>query len=385
MNAAVSAPAKRDDRIRILLAISDLTGGGAERQLSILLQHLDRSRFDIHLCVWRPVFEYDLPDDIPVHFARKTRPWHVVSVVRAMQRLIDELEPDLVYSQLHYVNMVTGTALALADHQPAWVCRQCNDPRAEMKGPFASWARWALRRADRVVGLSQGVTAANIEYLNIPPQRAVTIYNLAEVERIQRMAQEPLPIDRSREKFTVVHAGRLHPQKNQALLLETFARFRDQPAELWMLGDGPLRDSLAAKADGLGISSQVKWLGFQRNPFPYFRAADCFALSSTYEGLGNVLIEAMLCGTAAVSTRCPYGPDELIDDGVTGLLVPVGDAKALGEALAGLAANREATVAMGETARARAVARFGTTAGYRTFENLFETVVAEHRAGALVR
>lgn len=369
-------------RIRLLLAISDFTGGGAERQLSILLRHLSRERFEPHVCVWRPVYKYDVPSDVPVYVVEKTRPWHLARVVRGMRRLIDDLAPDLVYSQLHYVNMVTGTALALARARPAWVCRQCNDPRAEMKGPFAHWARWALRRAHRVIGLSAGVTRANIDYLRVPPSRAVTIYNLAEVDRIAQMAAEPAAVARSPEVFTVVHAGRLHPQKNQSLLLRAFSRFRGEPAELWMLGAGALRESLERQADELGIGSQVRWLGFQANPFPYFRAADCLALSSHYEGLGNVIIEAMVCGTPVVSTRCPYGPDELIDDGATGLLVPVGDEDAFAAALRRLADDRAAARAMGAAARSTAVARFGSTAGQEAFERLFEDVVRERAAEA---
>jgi glycosyltransferase involved in cell wall biosynthesis len=364
-------------RIRILLVISDLTGGGAERQLSILLKHLSRERFEPHLCVWREVYTYPVPDDVPIHIVRKTRPWHAASVVRGMRRLIDELEPDLVYSQLHYVNMLTGTALARSRHQPAWVCRQCNDPRAEMKGPFAVWARWALRRADRVIGLTRGLTEANIDYLRVPRERAVTVYNLAELDRFEQAMREPLPIERKPDVFTVVHAGRLHPQKDQKTLLAAFARFRGAPAELWMLGEGALRAPLMAQAEKLGIASQVRWLGFVANPFPYFRAADCYALSSVYEGLPNTLIESMACGTPAVSTRCPYGPEELIEDGVTGLLVPTGNAAAFGAALERFAADREATRRMGAAAHDSIASRFGIEAGYANFERLFETVVEE--------
>ncbi|MCP4654010.1 MAG: glycosyltransferase, partial [bacterium] len=298
--------------IRLLMTISDLSGGGAERQFSLLARHLSRQRFELHLCFWRPVFDYEFPEDAAVHMIEKTRSWHVVRAIRQMRRLIEELRPEVIYSQLHYVNMVTGTALARCRHRPRWVCRQVNDPQREMRGPFAVWARRALSRADRVVGCSQGVRQATIEHLRLDPERVVRIDNLADVPRIEQLAAEPPAIEKSPEVFTVVHAGRLCEQKNQAMLLSAFSHLRHRSAELWILGEGPLEDRLRATAEGLGIADRVRWLGFQSNPYPFYRAADCCALTSDFEGLPNVVIEAMICGTPAVATRCRFGPEELI-------------------------------------------------------------------------
>ena len=360
--------------IRTLLTISDLRGGGAEREFSLLAAHLPRERFDAHLCFWRPVFAYPAPPDLPVHMLRKTRPWHVWGAVRGLARLVDELRPQLVFSQLHYVNMVTGTALATSGHRPRWICRQVNDPRREMRGPFAAWARWALRRADRAVGCSDGVSRAMREHLRLDPERVCTLRNLVDLERISERAREPLPIPAGPEGFTVVHAGRFCEQKNQALLIQAFSRLRGLPAQLWMLGEGPLEARLRERARALGVEGQVHWLGFQANPYPFLRAADCFALSSDHEGLPNAVIEAMACGTPVVSTRCPYGPEELIDDGISGLLTPVGDAAALGSALEALFRDRERAGRLGRAARERAERSFDTARVCAAYADLFEAV-----------
>lgn len=361
--------------MRLLMTISDLRGGGAEREFISLVRHLSRRRFEPHLCFWRPVYVHEVPDGLPVHLIRKTRPWHVVSVVRELAQLVDRLRPALLFSQLHYVNMVTGSAMARVRHRPVWVCRQVNDPRREMRGPFAAWARRSLARAERVLGCCEGVSRAMIEHLRLDPGRVSTMFNAVDAGRIERLAAEPLTIDRKPETFTVVHAGRLTRQKNQRLLLEAFARLGDRPAELWVLGEGELGERLRGLASRLGLDGRIRWLGFQSNPYPFYRAADCFALTSDHEGLPNVVIESMICGTPAASTRCDYGPDELIEDGVDGLLTPVGDAAAFAAALARLADAPEAARRMGAEARRRARARFDTAVTCAAYEELFEELV----------
>ncbi|MCH2173232.1 glycosyltransferase [Myxococcota bacterium] len=362
--------------IRILLTISDLRGGGAEREFSLLVQHLSRKRFEPHLCFWRENFAYSVPPDLPVHWVEKTKPWHVPKTVLGLRRLVDELKPDIVFSQLHYVNMLTGTALALTRHRPRWVFRLVNDPKREMQGPFAIWARRALRGADVAVGCCDGVSAAMLEHLRLSKERVATLRNVVDLEAIDRASREPLPIERPENVFIVVHAGRFAPQKNQAMLLKAFAKLKGQRAMLWMLGEGPGEGELRSLADSLEISPQVKWLGFQDNPYTFYRAADCFALSSDHEGLPNAVIEAMACGTPAVSTRCPYGPDELIEDGVSGLLTPVGDVGSFGEALAALLNAPGRVREMGELARRRTLRDFDTREMCGRYEDLFEEVVS---------
>lgn len=353
-------------RIRILLSIPDLGGGGAEREMAVLLERLSRERFEPHLCLWREIFAYPHPADIPVHMLHKNKPWHLFRTIRRTRNLIDELEPSVVFSQLHYLNMVTGTALAQCRHRPGWVFRQVNDPRVEMRGPFAVWARRALAGADFAAGCSRGVSEAMAHHLRLDRARVRTLTNMVDVARIETLAGEPAPIAKAPYTFTVVHAGRFHKQKNQAMLLDAFSRLKGHNAELWMLGQGPLERSLKARACKLGIERQVKWLGFVDNPYPLFAQADCFALSSIYEGLPNTVIEALLCGTPVVSTRCPFGPEELIEDGVTGLLTPVGDSCAFGAALERLA--EDALVVDTRLARER----FDTARVCREYEGLFE-------------
>ncbi|MCP3958613.1 MAG: glycosyltransferase, partial [bacterium] len=306
--------------LRLLMTISDLSGGGAEREFSILAHHLPRDELDIHVALWRTPSAYPAPSDLPVRVLDKTRPWHFPRTISRLRRLIDEIRPDCVLSMLSYPSLLTGEAVVRARKRSAWACRLMNPPERELTAWKGVWARRILPRADRVVACSKGVESALARHLNLDPHRLQTLPNPVDVDRVARLAAEPLPLERPPETFVVVHAGRLHPQKHQALLLTAFSRLRVPRAELWMLGEGSEKKRLQALASRLGIAPRVRWLGFRDNPFPFFRAADCFALSSRWEGFPNVLIEAMACGTPVISTRCPYGPDELIEDGVRGLL-----------------------------------------------------------------
>ena len=101
-----------------------------------------------------------------------------------------------------------------------------------------------------------------------------------------------------------------------------------------MLGEGRLRPKLLSLARELGVAEQVDFPGFRENPYAFLARADLFVLSSRNEALPTVLIEAMACGCPVVSTDCPYGPREILEDGRLGPLVPVGDADALAEAMA---------------------------------------------------
>jgi glycosyltransferase involved in cell wall biosynthesis len=319
-------------RLRLLMIIADLAGGGAERVFSQLLEALPRDRFDLHLCLWREQGEYALPAGIPLHVLEKHRPWHVFRTIDRTRKLIEELQPDVVFSTLHYSNMVVGEAILGSRWQGRWICRLGNAPERQMRGLLRWWGKRTLRRADCVIGNSRGVSRAATAHLKLDPEKVRTVYNFVDLEQIHFSARETLPFERPPGTFVVVHAGRFHRQKNQVLLLQSFARLSPR-SELWMLGKGALEGKLRREARRLGISSRVRWLGFADNPFRYFKAADCYVQSSDYEGLPNSVIEAMACGCPVVSTRCPYGPDELIEDGVSGFLVPPGDLGALSAAM----------------------------------------------------
>jgi len=133
----------------------------------------------------------------------------------------------------------------------------------------------------------------------------------------------------------VLSVARLNEEKNLETFIRAFAKLhqRQPTVRLLMLGDGPERSKLEALVVSLGLQDAVELPGWVENPFPYMRRARVLVLASRFEGFGNVLVEAMACGTAVVSTDCPVGPSEILQGGRVGNLVPVGDEESLTRAI----------------------------------------------------
>ncbi len=164
----------------------------------------------------------------------------------------------------------------------------------------------------------------------------------------------------------------MHPLKNHHFLLRTLSNFKGKPVELWLVGDGPLNEALKKLAHDLGINNQIKWIGIQKNPFPYYKHADCFILSSNYEGLPSVVVESILCGLPVISTRCKFGPEELINDGENGLLVPVGDEEAMTKAIKTVIDDPSKLDRMKQSCFSQDLSRFDEKNVYKSYEELFK-------------
>ena len=193
-----------------------------------------------------------------------------------------------------------------------------------------------LPSADEVIAVSAGV-AQDLKRCVPRLARAVRLVpNPVFHDDVAAKAAMPVghPWFNDPEVPVILAAGRLVREKDFSTLVRAFAQVRQSVrARLVILGSGYQQHGLAALAQELGVAHDVDLPGFVPNPFAYMSKASVFVLSSIYEGLGMVLIEAMACGTPVVSTDCPHGPREVLEDGKWGRLVPVGDARALAHAI----------------------------------------------------
>ena len=192
-----------------------------------------------------------------------------------------------------------------------------------------------IGKAESVITVSEGLRRSLIAKTAASEHRVKTIYNPAPSLRFYGHHGENSNLIEDFSGHTIVSAGRLAPEKDFHTLIRAMPLVEEQsgPCRLIILGEGPLRSSLLESAASLGISKRVMLPGFTRRPYDYFFGADVFALTSTHEGFGNVLIEAMACGLPVVSTDCPSGPREILDHGRYGELVRVHDHKNLAEGI----------------------------------------------------
>lgn len=353
----------------VLFVIPALRGGGAERVLVLLLRHIDRERFYPKVVVFDSQNDYreDLPADIEIISFGKSGMQGMLGnlrLIRALSGLIKREKPDLLCSIMHYTNSLTGLAKRLSRVKvPIFFVYQNNmtmeyKPRRLRSVRLVNWIQRNIiyPAADRFISVSKGVMDDLIANWDIPREKACVIYNPVEIDLIQVLAKEDVEHIWFKEGRPVIIAcGRLEPQKNYHLLLRAFAVVSKKAPDLRLviLGQGELKNELTAYAVGLGISDKMDLIGFQKNPFKFIARANVFVLSSLWEGFGNVIIEAMACGTPVISTLCPSGPDEIITDGVNGLLVPVNDDKALSDAIVRLLNNESLRKQLAEAGKMR--------------------------------
>ena len=262
-----------------------------------------------------------------------------------LPRLIDYLKrerPDALLSSKHRANQIAILARALAKVETRLLVKIETNLTASLAKQnwfkrvlFTQQLRLFYPHADGIIGVSQGVTDDLHQIIGGNPTRFHTVYNPVLPKELESRAREPIAHPWLGGAVPVViGAGRLTRQKDFATLLRAFSLVLQQrPARLLLLGDGPEKGRLEGLADEIGISEAVDFHGFVANPFPFIARSNLFALSSAWEGFGNVLVEAMALGVPVVSTDCPSGPREILRDGALGPLVPVADPVALAAAI----------------------------------------------------
>ena len=270
-------------------------------------------------------------------------PPRVLGAIPSLARYLRTERPEAMLSALNYSNLAALWARRLSGAPTRLVVSERNtlSLRAERAGDRGLRALPGMIRrfypwADAVIAVSDGVADDLARVAGLPREAIVTTWNPVVSPALAEAAAEPLDHAwfQPGEPPVVLGAGKLRPQKDFASLLDAFAELRAlRPARLLLLGEGPEESRLRVRARRLGISADVAFAGFVRNPFAYMARAAVFALSSAWEGLPAVLIQAMACGCPVVSTDCPSGPSEILEGGVHGPLVPVGDARALAAAI----------------------------------------------------
>ncbi|PZV19590.1 MAG: glycosyltransferase family 4 protein [Pseudanabaena sp.] len=368
----------------IAIVTPSLSCGGAERALVLLCDGLKKNGHQVSLITIAETKKdfYKVPvgvNRIALNIAGiSPTPFHVVrnNIYRLwiIRQTLRSLRPDVVISFLVETNILTLLALIQTKY-PVLVSEQ-NNPNVGVKNVWKQLCRWVYPLARKVVSVSEGVDSYFDSWLP-KKQRAVIFNPLQPIG--EDLGTFDLPNGADSNKKWVISMGRLVEQKNFEMLLAAFHEIRDQHPDwqLLIFGEGEKRKELESLRDKLGLGDQVLFPGQTPNPIAVLKKSQLFVLSSRWEGLGVVLIEALACGLPVVSTDCPSGPREIIRDGVDGILVPNKDKLALANAMDLLMSNKSERERLAVCA-VEAVERFSLDKITKEWELLISEVVKEN-------
>jgi len=356
--------------VKVLHIIPNFGIGGAERLVVNFLEAFDRKRFEMAVVSLYPetgtILEREIREKwLKVYYLNK----HLgldLRMIPQLWHLFRTFRPDVVHTHLYVLRY---TLL------PAFLCRipvcvhtihNMAQKEVDQVGKFVH--QIAFRLAGVLpISVSREI-ATTIHSLYGQPIKTPVIYNGIPTSQFSALPNQ----QGEREDVTFLHIGRFSPQKNHKLLIEAFALALEEcpKMRLWLVGDGELWSVVKKLVAEKGLQPQVSFLGIRTDVPELLNWCDIFVLSSDWEGLPLTVLEAMAAGRAVISTSVG-GVPELVEDGVNGILVPLGDAKALAQAFLRLANKPELCRCMGREGQKRAYECFDIIRCTREYEALY--------------
>jgi glycosyltransferase involved in cell wall biosynthesis len=334
------------DRIALLCA-GNPVGGDTKVVLNLLKGLAERNLFvDLVLTSAAELVVENLPPQVRVIDLQVLAPPRVLGAFKLLLPLSQYLrqeKPKVLIANLSYTNAIPVLAkllalseirLILVEHLALSKNQNRLDERRSQFVPLLMRSLYPL--SDAVVAVSHGMAQQLQADLKLRAGLLKVIRNPIVDQTLRQKAQEPVdhPWLQPGQPPVFLGVGRLDAQKDFETLIRAFSLLRnDRPARLIILGKGGLRAPLEALIRQLGLEAEIDLPGFEPNPYKYMSRSRVFVLSSRWEALPTVLIEAMACGCQVVATNCPYGPDEILAGGKFGQLVPIENPTALAEAM----------------------------------------------------
>ena len=328
---------------KIAVVLPDLRGGGAERLHVYLANDWVGRGYSVEFVLMRWSGEL-LPLLSPKVTIVELGVDRIREMIRPLRHYLKQTRPDIILSAMWPLTSASVVAwmlsgrhgrLFVSDHNQISVScvRELKISPVFVKTVM----RITYPFVSGIIAVSQGVKNDLCRLGGFASEQVKVIYNPT--------ATGVSPHRESREvrkqlwgagyDHHILSVGTLKNQKDHETLIRAFARLsRDFNAKLTILGEGQLRAGLESLVVELGMQTRVSMPGFFTDPYPWFRTADLFVLSSQWEGFGNVIVEALECGVPVVSTDCPSGPAEILENGHYGKLVPINDPAALAAAMA---------------------------------------------------
>lgn len=331
----------KETQKKIAIFLRDLDGGGIQKVVINLAKEMAKNGILIDIVVTsgkNSFLEKFSPEIAIVNLNSPMALWSAFPLAQYLK----QQKPEVLLSHGHSNNVAAIIAITIAKVTTRVIMVTHNTLSLDkLLIPKKSKLLHFLMRlfypyADGLVAVSQGTAHELESELGLKKNSVKTIYNPIVNEDLIAKINEPLhhPWFQPNQPPVFLAVGRLSTEKDYINMLQAFAHLRAQrQARLLILGEGNMRSDLELLAKDLGIESDVSMPGFVKNPYAYMSKASVLVLSSQYEALPTVICEAMACGCPVVSTNCPYGPAEILENGKYGSLVPVKDPISLADAM----------------------------------------------------
>ncbi len=323
----------------ILFILPNLEGGGAERVVLNVLSSLSKKKYNLHLALINDTGKYrdNIPETVIVHVLNKKK---VRYSVKGINRIIAKVKPNFVFTTLMHVNIVL-IINKIFNKRYKLIIREANylsfafSQLNFFKRTFFNYlVKVFYPYSDCIVAQCEEMKNDLINNYRISPNIIKVIHNPIDVDYIKRMSMVGSnPFNSS--KVNLLAVGRLTHQKGFDILIRSLnvVKIQIPNVHLTILGEGQDYDYLMNLVNSLELNSYVTFLGFQKNPFVFYKYCDIYVLSSRYEGFPNTLLEALACGCKVVSTDCKSGPKEILGNSDYGTLVKVDDTESLADGI----------------------------------------------------
>lgn len=391
---------------KVIIIVPSLKGGGAERQVVNLLLHLNREKFELRLCLIIRNGSYldDVKDCVEIYDLITPSEYHILSrnicnplirnilpshlanvflrlvltpVIRNLQCVIEKEKPDILISFLWEADILSALALKRCLIKPKWVIGLQTDPIRYVELKFGklrtAFTKSLYQEASAVAACSRGTAFQAFKILEMSREKVNVIHNGVDIDRIKVLSLEKVESEYiNNDGPVIISMGRLVEVKDYPTLFKAFCIVNQKipSSKLVVLGEGPQRERLQLMLVEAGISGKVNLMGFKRNPFKYLLNGDVFVLSSLYETFGNVIVEAMSLGLPVVATKC-NGPEDIIQHGVNGFLVPKENPEAMADSVLSLLDNPELRKRFANEGKRIVEEKFSVFSMVKSYEELF--------------
>lgn len=317
---------------KFLFIVEDLYGGGAEKVLLNTASLLKDAGAEVTLYTLREKIDHTLPDNIhPVNLGIVTKLTKAISNIA-----VEKIQASLILKKIKNISpdvIISCSCDKITRHLPEtlniyyWIHGNVTGFAKNNAKGYGKFKRFY--NGKKLICVSRGIADDILHNVKATPKSCQVIYNPFDIEKIQALADEPFskPFDKY-----FIHVGTFEERKRHDRLLQAY-QLSGVDTPLVLMGKGERRPHIEAMIEEMDLASKVKIIDFQKNPYPYIKAAQALILTSDAEGLPTVLIEALICHTPVISVDCPSGPAEILTTPLDKFLIPMEDISGLAMAI----------------------------------------------------